>query len=75
MFADRRFINEELDWKNKKTLFIDIIKDTPTVKKSGLIFLSGDVHFSQFFHSSCKSFATGYDMIELTSSGMTHHTD
>jgi len=46
VFADRRFINEELDWKNKKTLFIDIIKDTPTVKKSGLIFLSGDVHFS-----------------------------
>lgn len=74
VFADRKFIVEELDSINKEKLFIELIRDTPEIKKSGLIFLSGDVHFAQFFHSSCKSLATGYDIIEAASSGLTHHS-
>jgi hypothetical protein len=36
--------------------------------------LSGDVHFAQFYETKCKSL-TGYNVPELTTSGMTHHVD
>ncbi len=43
-------------------------------EKSGVILLSGDVHFAQFYETKCKSL-TGYNVPELTSSGMSHHVD
>ena len=72
---DTRFIVEELDWVNKKRLLIDLIRNDPLVKKNGYVFLSGDVHFSMIHHSGCASLATGYDLIEVTSSGLTHHAN
>lgn len=43
-------------------------------KKSGVILLSGDVHFAQFYSTYCESL-TGYEVPELTSSGLTHHVN
>jgi hypothetical protein len=44
-------------------------------KKSGVIFLSGDVHFGQMYTSKCASL-TGYVIPEMCSSGLTHiYTD
>jgi hypothetical protein len=40
-------------------------------EKSGVILLTGDVHYAQLYHTSCTSY-TGYDLPELCSSGMTH---
>jgi hypothetical protein len=56
-------------------LIIESIRNDPDVRKEGIVFISGDVHFSQFLHSGCKSLATGYTLYEFTSSGMTHHTN
>ncbi len=44
-------------------------------EKSGVIFLSGDVHFAQFYNTHCKSVVGGYLIPELTSSGLTHHAN
>ena len=59
--------NEGFKWKNKKTLFNLIRKH----KKSGAMFLSGDVHFANRYQTPCESL-TGYTLPEFTSSGMTH---
>eukprot|EP00347_Sterkiella_histriomuscorum_P000818 403374396 len=75
VFADRKFIIEEFDWTNKKRLIVDIIRNDPLTKKNGIVFLSGDVHFAQIYHSGCASLATGYNLLEVTSSGMSHHAD
>ena len=40
-------------------------------QKSGVIILSGDVHWAQMFHTKCTSY-TGYNLPEICSSGMTH---
>ena len=39
-----------------------------------MILLSGDVHFAQFYSTHCESL-TGYEVPELTSSGLTHHVN
>ena len=59
-----------MKWNNKEKLFALINK----YEKNGVIFLSGDVHFAQIYHSNCYSL-TGYDIYEYTSSGMTHNSD
>eukprot|EP00352_Strombidinopsis_acuminata_P001820 CAMPEP_0176385718 /NCGR_PEP_ID=MMETSP0126-20121128/35372_1 /TAXON_ID=141414 ORGANISM="Strombidinopsis acuminatum, Strain SPMC142" /NCGR_SAMPLE_ID=MMETSP0126 /ASSEMBLY_ACC=CAM_ASM_000229 /LENGTH=159 /DNA_ID=CAMNT_0017752243 /DNA_START=295 /DNA_END=774 /DNA_ORIENTATION=- len=41
-------------------------------QKSNVVLMSGDIHFSQFFATQCSSL-TGYQIIELTTSGMTHN--
>ncbi len=46
MFTERNFIVEELGWTNKEKILVDMIRNDPTVKKDGLVFLSGDVHFA-----------------------------
>ena len=46
IFTDRVFFVEEFDWLNKKRFIIDLIRDTSSIKKSGYIFLSGDVHYA-----------------------------
>ncbi|CDW89877.1 UNKNOWN [Stylonychia lemnae] len=68
--VDRYFFTEAINWKSKEMLF-DLIRKH---QKSGVFVLSGDVHFAQFYHTNCKSL-TGYDVQELTSSGMTHHVN
>eukprot|EP00347_Sterkiella_histriomuscorum_P018200 403346407 len=67
---DRFFITEAMNWKSKNDIFKLIRKH----QKSGVVLLSGDVHFAQFYHTNCKSL-TGYNLQELTSSGMTHHVN
>lgn len=59
-----------MNWKNKEVLF-NLIKKH---KKSGVIILSGDVHFAQFYSTKCKSL-TSYNIIEMTTSGLTHHVN
>ena len=61
------FTLEEFQWKNKQRLFSHI----KSIKKPGVIFLSGDVHFAQTYQTRCSSL-TGYNLLEVTSSGMTH---
>ncbi len=41
------------------------------LKKSKVVFLSGDVHYAQFFETKCTSYL-GYNVPELCSSGLTH---
>ena len=41
-------------------------------KKSGVILLSGDVHYANQYHTPCETL-TGYLIPEYTSSGMTHN--
>jgi hypothetical protein len=40
-------------------------------EKSGVIFMSGDVHWAQLYHMGCSSY-TSYDIPEVCSSGLTH---
>lgn len=70
IIPDTWFITEAVNWKNKEFLF-NLIKK---YKKSGVVFLSGDVHFAQFYSTKCESL-TGYDVPEVTSSGITHHVN
>jgi len=58
---------EEINQPTKARLLETLRK----FKKSGVVFLSGDVHFGQFYKSNCESF-TGYKIPELCSSGLTH---
>ena len=46
IMPDRVFIIECFNWKNKKKLLIDLIRNDPEIRKDGYIFLSGDVHFA-----------------------------
>jgi len=69
---DNRFINaEHLTSGDRKRLEILIHK----YKKSGVILLSGDVHHAQVIGSGCKHPSLGYELVEVTSSGMTHTCD
>jgi hypothetical protein len=52
-----------------KTKILEIINK---YEKSGVLLLSGDVHWAQYFHAGCTSFTGGYDLHEICSSGMTH---
>ncbi len=60
-------IDEKLKWGSKH----EILKIINKYEKSGVIMLSGDVHFAEIYHMNCKSIS-GYDIHEVTSSGMTH---
>ena len=70
VLPDRFFITEAMNWRAKDEFFSLIRK----YKKSGVFLLSGDVHFAQFYHTNCQSL-TGYNIQEVTSSGMTHHVN
>ena len=54
-----------------KRKILDLVKK---YQKSGVIIMSGDVHWSQIFHMGCESY-TGYDVPEVCSSGLTHVLD
>ena len=51
-----------------KTRILEIIVKH---EKSGVVFLSGDVHWAQIFSMNCTSY-TGYNIYEFCSSGLTH---
>jgi len=51
-----------------KVQILDLIRK---YEKSGVILLTGDVHYAQLYHTGCTSYI-GYDLPELCSSGMTH---
>jgi hypothetical protein len=64
-----RLLTEAWYEKSRKRLF-DIIGKT---KKSGVMLLSGDVHFAEISKTFCTLPEVGYDLFEITSSGMTHY--
>lgn len=68
MLPDRYFFTEHFEWPSKKFM-LDLISKH---KKNGVLFLSGDVHFAQFYHMNCES-VVGYNLTEMTTSGLTHH--
>eukprot|EP00347_Sterkiella_histriomuscorum_P002368 403368424 len=59
---------EQIGHPTKRRL-LNLIRDH---RKSGVILLSGDVHYAQFFNTECESY-TGYNIFEICSSGLTHY--
>lgn len=72
ILPDRWFFTEAFGWDNSKKTLLNLIKKN---RKSGVILLSGDVHFAQFYTTQCSSLSGGYAIPELTSSGLTHHVN
>jgi len=70
MVRDNSVMDEGFEWPNKVKLFERIRQN----KISNIILLSGDVHFSNTYHSACDALI-GYGLIEYTSSGMSHSID
>jgi hypothetical protein len=70
MIRDNTVVDEGFKWQNKEKLF-KIIEQN---EKSNVLFLSGDVHFANTYQTACSAL-TGYNMIEYTSSGMSHTID
>ena len=65
---DRTLIVEH--WFRKpRTRLIQLIKK---YQKSGVIILSGDVHFAQLYKTNCDSEGIGYPIYEICSSGLSH---
>jgi hypothetical protein len=44
------------------------------LKKNGIVLLSGDIHASQVLKTPCVHPDIGYDLYEITSSGMSHYS-
>jgi hypothetical protein len=70
VIPERMSNTEGFLWPSKQKVFELITKH----QKSGVILLSGDVHFTQFYHTNCKSL-TGYNVPEVTTSGLSHHDE
>jgi hypothetical protein len=68
ILRDNTSIEEQFGWLGKSKLFSLISK----FKLSNVVLLSGDVHYSNMYQSSCESFS-GYTIPEFSSSGMTHN--
>ncbi len=54
--------------ESRKRLFDLIIEN----QKSGIVLLSGDIHCAEILKTFCKLPELGYDLIEITSSGLSH---
>lgn len=60
--------NEEtFMWPSKKMLYEVVAQN----QKSNLFLLTGDVHYANTFFTPCEAL-TGYQIVEYTSSGLTH---
>jgi len=59
---------ERFEWQDKKRMY-DIVRRT---RKSGVVFVTGDVHYGLMVESPCKAVTGGYIIPEVISSGMTH---
>jgi len=67
IFPDDRFLPESwFEWSRQK--LYELIRK---YKRSGVVLLSGDVHYAEFMKYPCKE-RIGYDLWEFTSSGLTH---
>lgn len=56
--------------RHEKKRFLDLVQK---YRKNNLIFLSGDIHFLQFYRSICPlGGSAGYYLYEATSSGLSH---
>ena len=66
-----RGYSESWNVSSRKRLIDLIIKH----KKSGVIFLSGDIHQAQNLRTYCIIKELGYHIYEFTSSGLTHRAD
>lgn len=67
MLRDNSFVEETFRWENKQKLYQAIVDN----QKSNAFLLSGDVHSATVFQTPCASL-TGYNLLEFTSSGLTH---
>lgn len=65
---EERILPEFIHKESKLQMMSLLIKH----KRSGVIFLSGDVHMAEAFQVPCSSEALGYSIPEYTSSGITH---
>ena len=70
MVRDYSLMDEGFEWPNKVKLF-EAIRENQV---SNVVLLSGDVHFANIYHSACSALI-GYNLIEYTSSGMSHSID
>jgi hypothetical protein len=64
-----RIMTESWYYNSRKRLF-DLIART---KKSGVVILSGDIHCAQLLKTFCTLPKIGYDLYEITSSGLSHY--
>lgn len=62
---------EKFEWDDKERLLSLIRKH----QKSGVVYLTGDIHQAIFMESACASLSNGYAIPEFTSSGMTHNRE
>jgi len=68
IIPDDRLVPEHWYSGNRDRLFALIRK----YKTSGVILISGDVHFAEILKYPCREHV-GYEIYEFTSSGLTHH--
>eukprot|EP00743_Colponemidia_sp_Colp-15_P007648 GILK01008275.1.p1 GENE.GILK01008275.1~~GILK01008275.1.p1 ORF type:complete len:423 (-),score=39.30 GILK01008275.1:95-1363(-) len=64
---DRMQVESWGDYPASRARFLQLLRDT---KSSGVVLLSGDVHFAEILRHDCTGL--GYPLYEFTSSGMTH---
>lgn len=55
-------------WENKSKL-LSLLKKH---KLSNVVLLSGDIHAAQFYDNKCRSLSGQRNLIEMTSSGLSH---
>jgi len=66
-----KLITEAWYATSRKRLFDLIIK----YEKSGIVFLTGDIHCAEILKTFCTLPELGYDLFEITSSGLSHYCD
>ena len=64
-----KLLTEAWYGESRKRLFDIIIKH----QKSGIVFLTGDIHCAEILKTFCILPVLGYDLIEITSSGLSHY--
>lgn len=67
--AFNKGLNEAINFSDRKRLFYLISKH----KKSGVMFITGDIHHGQIQRTFCIIEDIGYHIHEFTSSGLTHN--
>ena len=67
-FPDDRVLPEHWFYESKERLY-DLMNKH---KVNGVVLMSGDVHTGEIMRNPCSKLRTGYDLYEITSSGITH---
>ena len=68
ILPDDRFIPETWFYESREKLY-DLINK---YRVNGVVFMSGDVHIGEIMRNPCSKPRIGYDLYEITSSGITH---